>query len=81
MGRWSRAFLNYAYEIIEISEVDVESLNDPFFPGFGGGGGFIGPGINPLFFGDLGKRRESRITPSYSFNRPSCGLQVAGCGF
>ncbi len=70
VGRWSRAFLNYAYEVIEISEVDAADFNDPFFPGFGRGtGGAIPIGsIDPQFFGDLGKRTESRITPNLVYN-------------
>jgi outer membrane protein insertion porin family len=69
VGKWSRAFLNYAYEVIQIGEVDASEINDPFYPGYGGGyGGGYGYQYDPLFFGDLGKRKESRITPNIVFN-------------
>jgi outer membrane protein insertion porin family len=91
VGRWSRAFLNYAYEIIKITEVDASEINNnnPFYPGFGGGYSY-GQNYNPLLFGDLGKRKESRITPNILYNTvnnpwtPSQGmrhtatLQIAG---
>ena len=67
VGRWSRAFVNYAYEVIEISEVDTSDFQDPFFPGLGVGG-IYGGTFDPLFFGAQGKRKESRITPNMVYN-------------
>ncbi len=43
LGKWSRAFLNYAYEIIEIGEVDTS--NEPFYPGYGSGRGCLRPAV------------------------------------
>ena len=36
VGKWSRAFLNYTYEVIKLSEADPAELTDPFYPGGGG---------------------------------------------
>jgi outer membrane protein insertion porin family len=90
VGKWSRAFLNYAYEVIDIGEVDL--TEEDFFPGFGGGfgGGFYGTAYTNLLAGSQGKRRESRITPNIVFNtvdnpwtprsgmRHTATLQIAG---
>jgi outer membrane protein insertion porin family len=68
VGKWSRAFLNYTYEVIEIGEVSRdEFVDDPYYM-YGYGYGYGGYGINPLLYGDLGKRRESRITPNFVYN-------------
>ncbi len=89
VGKWSRAFLNYAYEVIKIGEVDPSDFNDPYYPGLGYGGVY-GATYDPLLFGDLGKRNESRITPNIVFNtvdnpwtprsgmRHTATLQIAG---
>jgi outer membrane protein insertion porin family len=66
VGRWSRALLNYSYQLFEISEVDVSDFDEQYYPGFGGG--VFAPGANAQFFGDVGKRRESAITPSITYN-------------
>jgi len=89
VGKWSRAFLNYAYEVIKITEVDASEINNnnPFYPGYGGG---YGGRYDPLLFGDLGRRKESRITPNLLYNtvnnpwtptrgmRHTATLQIAG---
>ena len=67
VGKWSRAFLNYTYEIIKLSEADPADLTDPFLPGAGGGINF-GPQYDPLLYGDFGQRKESRITPNLVYN-------------
>ena len=66
VGKWSRAFLNYTYEVIKISEADPADLTDPFYAGAGGIN--YGPQYDPLLFGDFGKRTESRITPNLVYN-------------
>jgi len=66
VGKWSRAFLNYTYEVIKLSEADPADLTDPFYPGAGGIN--YGPQYDPLLYGDFGKRRESRITPNLVYN-------------
>jgi outer membrane protein insertion porin family len=66
VGKWSRAFLNYTYEVIRLSEADPADVTNPFFPGAGGVN--TGPGYDPLLFGDYGERTESRITPNLVYN-------------
>jgi outer membrane protein insertion porin family len=66
VGKWSRAFLNYTYEVIELSEADPADLTDPFYPGLGGIN--YGPQYDPLLYGDFGQRKESRITPNFVYN-------------
>ena len=66
VGKWSRAFLNYTYEVIKLSEADPADLTDPFYSGAGGIN--YGPTYDPLFMGDYGQRRESRITPNIVYN-------------
>ena len=66
VGKWSRAFLNYTYEVIKLSEADPADLTDPFYPGAGGVN--YGPQYDPLLYGDFGQRRESRITPNFVYN-------------
>lgn len=62
LGRFTRLFASYAYEVIKI-ENSEEVLDDP---------GLFDPTIplfnNPFLFDDLGKRRESRLTPSLVYN-------------
>jgi outer membrane protein insertion porin family len=65
-------FLNYTYEVIEIGEVSAEEFqDDPYYSLYGAYGLGLGAGYssyNPLLFGDLGRRRESRITPNLVYN-------------
>ncbi len=78
LGRFTRFYNNYAYEIINIEGLsgagflekdldgDPETPNppredpDPTDPEF--------PFFDPLFFGEEGRRRESRFTPSLVHN-------------
>jgi outer membrane protein insertion porin family len=66
VGRWTRAFVNYTYEVIKLSELDPADATDPFFQGVGGAS--AGPVFDPLFSGDFGRREESRITPNLVYN-------------
>jgi outer membrane protein insertion porin family len=69
VGKWSRAFLNYTYETIKISEVDASYFeDDPYYQYYGAYyGQYAGYGsYNPLLFGD--SRKESRITPNFVYN-------------
>ena len=66
VGKWSRAFLNYTYEVIKLSQADPADVTNPFFPG--AGGITTGPAYDPLLFGDYGERTESRITPNLVYN-------------
>jgi outer membrane protein insertion porin family len=62
VGRFSRLFTNYSYEVIKIGGVDAPGgAGENTTPG--------GPVFNPLLFaGDLENRTESRFTPNYVFN-------------
>jgi outer membrane protein insertion porin family len=74
IGRFTRIFANYSYEIVKIET--SESVSDPFLdptaPTF----------VNPFFIEDVGKRRESRLTPSLVYNTvdnpwtPRSGLKL-----
>jgi outer membrane protein insertion porin family len=66
VGKWSRAFLNYTYEVIKLSEADPADVTNPFFSGVGGA--TSGAAYDPLLFGDYGERTESRITPNLVYN-------------
>ena len=82
-GKFSRMFVNYSYEIVNISGLS---------PAVGSGSGSPGsqPAFNPFLFGQETHRRESRVSPSYVLNTtdspysPRAGLrytatmQVAG---
>ena len=60
LGRFSRVFLNYAYEIVNISQSTLDP-NDPL--------NFSTPTISDSFLlEDFGKRRESRLSPSVVYN-------------
>jgi outer membrane protein insertion porin family len=60
VGRWSKMFASYAYEVIEISGLESLVPPNPANPGQ--------PILDPLFFGENGRRRESRLTPSWLRN-------------
>jgi len=66
VGKWSRAFLNYTYEVIKLSEADPADITNPFLPG--AGQITTGPTYDPLLFGDYSDRTESRITPNLVYN-------------
>jgi outer membrane protein insertion porin family len=61
LGRFTRGFVNYAYEVIDIEGLDALLGDDPANPD-------DGPILDPLFFGEEGRRRESRFTPSVVHN-------------
>ncbi len=69
VGRWSRAFVNYSYEIIKISEAELDK-DDPYYQIYSSYGltGYGAASYDPLLFGQGGTRRESRITPSFVYN-------------
>lgn len=64
VGRFSRIYANYAYEIVDIRGLENLFEPDPEDPDGGGGG----PIFDPLFLGEDGRRRESRFTPSFIHN-------------
>ncbi|HQZ17175.1 MAG TPA: outer membrane protein assembly factor BamA [Vicinamibacteria bacterium] len=60
VSRFSRLFLNYAYEVVNISPAELD-VNDPL--------NFQTPTISDSFLiEDYGKRRESRLSPSLVYN-------------
>ncbi len=62
LGRFSRLFTNYSYEVI-----GIEGLSVP-----GGAGQSTTPNgqpvFNPLLFSDFNDRKESRFSPNYIYN-------------
>jgi outer membrane protein insertion porin family len=59
VGRFSRLYLNYSYEVIDIQGlVNTSTVVEP--------GGV--PIFDPALFDPNGKRRESKLTPSYVYN-------------
>ncbi|MBP6702967.1 MAG: outer membrane protein assembly factor BamA [Vicinamibacteria bacterium] len=78
LGRFSRVFLNYAYEVVNISQAELDP-NDPL--------NFSTPLISDSFFiEDFGKRRESRFSPSLVYNTvdnpftPRSGMKLSASG-
>jgi outer membrane protein insertion porin family len=59
IGRFSQAFLNYSYEV-----VDVKALGDTTT----GSTGSTTPVYNPFLFGQSSTRHESRISPTFVHN-------------
>jgi outer membrane protein insertion porin family len=76
LGRFTRMFLGYAYEIVKIEPVDFEdtSIFDPTITTIS----------DPYYAQGTGKRRESRLTPSVVYNTvdnpwtPRAGWKVSG---
>jgi outer membrane protein insertion porin family len=71
--RFSRLFLSYAYEIIDVSyQESAYDPNNPYLnnPNYGYGGAVPGVGYDPSlgYLGEQGRRRESRLTPSFVHN-------------
>jgi len=58
VGRFSRVFLNYGYEVVEIEGLSSTPS----------GSGTGAPTFDPFFFGAVTSRKESRITPSFIHN-------------
>jgi outer membrane protein insertion porin family len=79
VGRFTRIFTNYAYEVINIEGlenllgIDPTAETDP-----------TQPVLDPFFFGEEGRRRESRLTPSLVHNTvdnpwtPRSGRKLTG---
>jgi outer membrane protein insertion porin family len=63
VGRFSRLFTNYAYEIVNIEGLNnLLGVTDEVDPTTGQ------PVFDPFFFGEEGRHRESRLTPSFVHN-------------
>jgi len=65
LGRFTRLFLNYAYEVIQVENIEpAVTLVDgqPVVPDP------VQPVFDPFFLGETGRRHESRFTPSFVHN-------------
>jgi len=66
VSRFSRAFLTYSYQIIDIYEVDESALDSLSLGTPSSTTAFSA--VDPSNLGGLGRRFESRLTPSFVFN-------------
>ncbi len=66
VGRFSRVFLSYSYQIIDIYDVDKNTISKLASSAYTSGS--ILPSLDPSYFGGTGRRRESGISPSYVRN-------------
>jgi outer membrane protein insertion porin family len=65
LGRFTRVFLNYAYEIIRLENIQPSIV---IAPGTEPNPAPVTPVFDPFFLGEEGRRRESRFTPSFVHN-------------
>jgi outer membrane protein insertion porin family len=77
VGRFSRVFTNYSYEVVNIQGLDsLFGTVDGLDPTTGQ------PVFDPFFFGEEGRRRESRFSPSFIHNTvdnpytPRSGIKI-----
>ncbi len=69
VSRFSRAFASYSYQIVDLYGVDEQALERLRDASTTGDGSIGAPAIDPeLLQGSLGRRYESRITPSWVRN-------------
>jgi len=70
VGRFTRVFLNYAYELIDVENVQPAVVIDPVtgLPTPPITDPTVPPIIDPLLLGEQSHRRESRFTPSLVHN-------------
>jgi outer membrane protein insertion porin family len=66
VGRFSRLFVNYSYQIIDIYDVDQDALDGLGQSALTGGGSL--PVLDPSYFDNTGRRRESGVIPSFVRN-------------
>jgi len=78
LGRFSRVFFNYAFEVVDISQAQLDP-DDPL--------NFSTPTISDSFFiEDYGRRKESRLSPSLVYNTvdnpytPHRGVKLTASG-
>jgi outer membrane protein insertion porin family len=64
VGRFTRAFTNYSFEIVNISSLDASSLANSGTTTATTPSASLTPLFNPFLFGEQGKRKESRFSPS-----------------
>jgi outer membrane protein insertion porin family len=69
VSRFSRAFASYAYQIVDLYDVDEQALERLRGASGSGAGSIDTPVVDPgLLLDNLGRRYESRITPSWVHN-------------
>jgi outer membrane protein insertion porin family len=69
LSRFSRAYASYSYQIVDLYDVDEQALERLRNASEPGNGSIGGPVVDPeLLLGNLGRRYESRITPSWVHN-------------
>jgi outer membrane protein insertion porin family len=66
VGRFSRVFASYSYQIIDIYDVDQTALQSAATAAYASGTTL--PVLDPSYFGGTGRRHESSISPSYVRN-------------
>jgi outer membrane protein insertion porin family len=77
LGRFTRLYTNYSYQIIRIEGLNELLGIDPENPDE------TGPVFDPFFFGEEGRRRESTFSPSFVHNTvdnpwtPRSGLKIS----
>jgi outer membrane protein insertion porin family len=77
LGRFTRLYTNYSYQIIRIEGLNELLGIDPDNPDE------TGPVFDPFFFGEEGRRRESTFSPSFVHNTvdnpwtPRSGLKIS----
>jgi outer membrane protein insertion porin family len=77
LGRFTRMFANYSYEIIDIANVEAPTSTSAT-------PGSTTPIFDPFLFGEEGRRRESRVGPSIVLNTvdnpwtPRSGVKLLG---
>jgi outer membrane protein insertion porin family len=62
VGRFSRLFTNYAFEIIGLSGVTQDFYGNPIDTSR------TGPLVDPFLYGNSQNRKESRFSPNYVYN-------------
>jgi outer membrane protein insertion porin family len=66
VGRFSRLFMSYSYQIIDIYDVDRDALDSLQRATLTSGSSL--PIIDPSYLDDTGRRRESGVSPSFVRN-------------
>jgi outer membrane protein insertion porin family len=88
VGHFSRVFAAYSFQVIDIYDVDTDQLRQLEQEASYGYGSRVPMSVDPSYFGGLGRRYESSITPSWSRNtvdnpyQPRSGTRItADFGF
>jgi outer membrane protein insertion porin family len=66
VGRFSRVFASYSYQIIDIYDIDQKTISSAATSVYASGSTL--PALDPSYFGGTGRRQESGVSPSYVRN-------------